>query len=405
MNSAPAVPGDYQSFKTVLPGLLYLAVIFLTNFFSRIIFAPFLPVIEGELGLSHAGSGSFFLFISAGYFISILSSGFVSSRISHKTTIIVSTIGNGVFLCLLSFCGSLLSLRLGLLCLGLSAGLYLPSGLSAVSRLVSPGYLARGMAIHELAPNIGFILVPMISAILLRHLSWSRSLLVTGGMFICIGIAYGFSRSPDFGFGQRPDFTSCRKILCCRPFWLMVLMFTLAISATLGIYTMLPLFLVAGQDIDLTQANNVLALSRVSTIVMPLLGGWAGDRFNHRTVILFVLISSGLLTIPIGFTGGSLLLFFIFLQPMVAVCFFPSAFSVLTKLGGSGDGSLVISLCIPLAFLAGGGAVPALIGLVGDYYSLAVGITLVGGAVCCGGVLTALYWKEDRVLDVESRRV
>ena len=184
MNSAPAVPGDYQSFKTVLPGLLYLAVIFLTNFFSRIIFAPFLPVIEGELGLSHAGSGSFFLFISAGYFISILSSGFVSSRISHKTTIIVSTIGNGVFLCLLSFCGSLLSLRLGLLCLGLSAGLYLPSGLSAVSRLVSPGYLARGMAIHELAPNIGFILVPMISAILLRHLSWSRSLLVTGGMFI-----------------------------------------------------------------------------------------------------------------------------------------------------------------------------------------------------------------------------
>ena len=402
MNSAPSAPGDSQSFKTVLPGLFYLAIIFLTNFFSRIIFAPFLPVIEIDLGISHSGSGSFFLFISFGYFLSILASGFVSARISHKGTIVVSTIGNGAFLCLLSFCDSLFTLRLGLFCLGLSAGLYLPSGLSAVSRLVSPGYLARGMAIHELAPNIGFVLIPLISTFLLSLLSWSRSLLIMGVFSIFIGITYGFSRTQDVGYGQRPDFTSCRKILCNRDFWLMVVMFSLAISATLGIYTMLPLFLVAGRDIDLTQANNIVALSRVSSVVMPLAGGWAGDRFDHRRVMLFVLISSGLLIIPMGFASGSLLLFFIFLQPMVAVCFFPSAFSVLTRLGRSGEGSLAISLCIPIAFLAGGGAIPALIGLIGDYHSLALGFALVGIAVCCGGLLTALYWKEDKTQPIEA---
>ncbi len=400
MKPAPIDPSGYNSFRTVLPALLCLTIIFLSNFLSRIIFAPFLPVIEHELGISHTDSGSFFLFISSGYFLSILMSGFVSSLISHKQTIVLSTIANGTILCLLSFTGSLLTLRIGLFCLGLSAGLYLPSGLATILRVVSPGYLARGMAIHELAPNIGFVLVPLISTLLLSHFSWSRSLLFIGIALISIGIIYYLSKSPATGYGKRPDFSSCVTILKNGEFWLLVLMFTLAICSTLGLYTMLPLFLVADRNIDLTHANTIIALSRVSSVFMPLVGGWAGDRFSHRGVMLIVIISGGLLTVPMGFVSGNLLLFFIFLQPMVAVCFFPCAFSVLTKAGRKGDGNMIVSLCIPIAFLAGGGAIPTLIGLVGDYYSLALGFALAGMASCCGGLLIALYWYKTRRVSV-----
>ena len=395
MSAVPLIPREYQSFRSSLPGLFYLTIIFLTNFFSRIIFAPFLPVIERDMGLSHTDSGSFFLLISAGYFLSILSSGFVSSRISHKRTIVLSTIGNGIILCLMSLSVSLYGLRFGLFCLGLSAGLYLPSGLASISRLISPGYLARGIAIHELAPNIGFVLVPLISTFLLTQLSWSQSLLVIGIILICIGIIYDFSRTSNVGYGKRPDFTSYMNILSNREFWLLVVMFSLAICSTLGLYTMLPLFLVADHTIDLTHANNIIALSRISSVLMPIVGGWAGDRFSHRGVMMFVLVGGGLVTIPMGFVEGNLLLFFIFLQPMVTVCFFPSAFAVLTNTGKIGDGSMVVSLCIPMAFLAGGGLMPTLIGFVGDYYSLSVGFALTGIICCIGGLLSALYWQKN----------
>ena len=68
----------------VFMGLFFLAGLFFLNFTSRVIFSPLLPIIEGEFGLDHAAAASFFLLISAGYFCSILLSGFVSARINHK---------------------------------------------------------------------------------------------------------------------------------------------------------------------------------------------------------------------------------------------------------------------------------------------------------------------------------
>ncbi|MBU1138257.1 MAG: MFS transporter, partial [Proteobacteria bacterium] len=148
---------EQNSLSRALGGLLFLAGLFFLNFTSRVIFSPLLPFIEQEMGLDHAQAGSFFLFISAGYFFSILASGFVSAQIGHKKTIVLSTIASGAVLLTLGFCTNLFTLRLTLFCLGLAAGLYLPSGLATISRLVAPAYLARGMAIHELAPNLGFV--------------------------------------------------------------------------------------------------------------------------------------------------------------------------------------------------------------------------------------------------------
>jgi len=396
MNSAPASSRHYLSFQAALPGLILLALIFLTNFISRIIFAPFLPVIENDLGISHTDSGSFFLLISAGYFISILSSGFISSQISHKYTIVLSTIASGVILCLLSLCDSLLGLRTGLFCLGLSAGLYLPSGLASIAVLVSPGHLARGMAVHELAPNIGFVIVPLISTLLLSWWSWSDSLMIIGIVLISVGFIYAVASASPRIYGNRPDLISFRKILSSWEFWSLTILFSLAICTTLGLYTMLPLFLVADRNIDLTEANAIVALSRVSSVIMPLVGGWAGDRFGHRMVMLSVLIGSGLLTVPMGFVNGNVLLFFIFLQPMLGVCFFPSGFSILASTKLSPEASMVVSLCIPIAFLTGGGGIPAIIGFVGDHHSLALGFTLAGIATSLGGMLIALYWTQGR---------
>ena len=378
--SGEAVDGENPaaSFRRNLPALLLLSSVFLLNFISRIIFSPLLPEIQQDMHLAHAVAGSFFLVMSSGYFISILFSAAVSSRLGHKWTIVVSVTGSGVMLFLIGFCTSVVTMRMGLFCLGYAAGLYLQSGLATISRLVSPSYLARGMAVHELAPNIGFVAAPLLCGLMLHYLSWRAGLQLLGVVLGCMGLIYAVMGSGNSSKEKRMDFSLVLRLLVIPQFWLMVLLFSFAICSTLGIYAMLPLYLVAEHGMDQEAANRLVALSRVSSVFMPLVAGWFGDRFGNAIVMKSVLLIAGFLTIPIGVFTGYPLLAFVIVQPMIAVCFFPSGFAVLSKLGGKEAQGAAISLCIPLAFLFGGGAIPLGIGAVGDHYSLAISFVGIG---------------------------
>lgn len=379
----------YRPFTKVISGLLFLAGLFFLNFTARIIFSPLLPIIEGEFGLGHAAAGSFFLFISGGYFVSILSSGFISARINHKKTIVLSTVASGVVLLLLSLCSTLFTMRIGLFSLGLAAGLYLPSGLTSITRLVKPAYRARGMAVHELAPNLGFVAAPLLAEMMLRCSSWQQGLMWLGLFMIGAGLFYGMAGAGCQEYGKSLDIVTSRALLSRLEFWRLVLLFSLAICASLAVYEMLPLFLVSDQGMAPERANRLLAFSRTAALMMPLAAGWFGDRVGNRTVMAFVLMTAGLCTVLLGaISSFTWLLVFVILQPMVAVCFFPSGFAVLSELGPEGDGALAVSLCIPVAFLVGGGLLPVLIGIVGDHASIGVGFMVSGVAMMAGAALS-----------------
>lgn len=100
------------------------------NFTSRVILSPLLPVLEPELGLGHGETGSLFLILQFGYCTGLLLSVFVACRLSHRGTILLSTVAAGLILLALSRSTSLTGLRVGLWLLGTSAGLYLPAGIS-----------------------------------------------------------------------------------------------------------------------------------------------------------------------------------------------------------------------------------------------------------------------------------
>ena len=78
-----------DSFWGQVGPLVFLVLIFLLNFISRVIFSPLLPTIEKELAINHGQAGFFFFLISAGYLSGLLGSGFLSSRSSHRLTILV----------------------------------------------------------------------------------------------------------------------------------------------------------------------------------------------------------------------------------------------------------------------------------------------------------------------------
>lgn len=375
--------------SAALGGLLALSGLFFLNFTSRVIFAPLLPVIEREMGIAHAQSGAFFLFISAGYFFSILSSGFVSARINHKRTIVLSSLGLGLALLLLGNCSTLPGFQAALFLLGLGAGLYFPSGLASISALVSPAYLSRGMAIHELAPNLGFVAAPLLCEFFLSYVSWRKGLVIMGLLIILSGMFYGLSSYGSNRKGQAPDLLSVRFFVTMPLFWSMVILFSLAIASTLGIYAMAPLFLVNDHGFDPDQANSLISLSRVASIFMPLAGGWFGDRFGKELVMAVALLVTGGLTTAMALSGGGVLLtVLVILQPLFAVCFFPAGFAVLSGLGPKKHSGLAVSFCLPLSFLIGGGLMPTVIGIIGDKYSIAAGIAIVGALLTFAGILS-----------------
>ena len=109
--------------------VFFLALIFFINFMGRMILSPLLPTIEKELAISHGQAGSFFFLMSAGYVIGLLGSGFFASRSNHRITVVVSSTGVGFALLCISLSNSLWTMRTGLFCLGLTAGLYIPSAI------------------------------------------------------------------------------------------------------------------------------------------------------------------------------------------------------------------------------------------------------------------------------------
>jgi len=68
-------------------------------------------------------------------------------------------------------------------------------------------------------------------------------------------------------------------------------------------------------------------------------------------------------------------------------CFFPPAFAALSRVVQPNFRSLAAGLAPPTGFLLGGGLLPVLLGLMGEAYTIGLGIVLTGAAVMAGSFL------------------
>ncbi|MBN1840690.1 MAG: MFS transporter [Deltaproteobacteria bacterium] len=380
--------GAAPLFRSQAGPILLLTGIFSLNFMARIILSPLMPTIEGDLQVDHSQAGGLFLLTSLGYFVALLGAGFLSSRITHRRTILLSSAAVGITLLAVSFSNGLLGMRLGFLFLGVASGFYLPSGIATLTTSIRPADWGKGLGIHELAPNFSFVAAPLVCECLLPWVGWRGILALLGGASILAGAAFAFfGRGGDFP-GEAPNFTSFKTFLVEPAFWIMAILFSLAISGSMGIFAMLPLYLVVEQGIDRNWANTLVALSRISGLGMGFVAGWATDRFGPRGILSVIFLLTGVSTILLGTAPKSWIVFLVFLQPMLAVTFFPPGFVALSAIGPPGARNVAVSLTIPLAFLFGGGVIPAAIGVMGDYGSFALGIALVGGVIAMGFILS-----------------
>ena len=391
VNQSGNVEREPSSFRSLMTPLLFLAGIFLLNFLSRIILAPLMPAVEKDLNIGHGEAGSLFFIISLGYCPMLLGSGFVSSRINHRRTIILSSLAVGGAFLFVGFSHSLWGVRLGLLILGMAAGLYLPSGILTIIGLVRSKDLGKAIAIHELAPNLGFLIAPLLAEALLGWFSWRGVLIFIGIASILGGVVFAFWGKGGNAYGEAPNLRMMRGLLVDPSVLIMIVLFTLALGMSSGVYSMMPLYLVSERGMDRTWANTLLGLSRVATLGIVLLSGWMTDRLGVGKNLKAVFLTAGLLTCMLGVAPGSWVIPIVFIQGMVATCFFPVGFAALSRVGSPNVNNVVLALTLPVTSLLGG-AIPVGIGFMGEVGFFSLGFILLGGLIL-GGLILIRYLK------------
>jgi NNP family nitrate/nitrite transporter-like MFS transporter len=368
----------------------FLVLLFLLNFLSRIILSPLLPTIENELKISHGQAGFLFFLISAGYLIGLLGSGFVVSRCTHRKVIILSAAGVGMALIGVALSGRFWTVGAGLVALGLAAGLYLPSAVATITAITDQQHWGKVIAVHELAPNLAFFLGPFVAELFLRWFSWRMALVALGVLSLLLSFGYRrWGRGGDFT-GASPTSKAFRVLIRSAALWGMIALFGLGVSSTIGIYAMLPLYLINERHMDQSWSNSLIALSRSYGPILGLTGGWVSDRLGPKQTMVISLIFTGIVTLLLGIAPGRWLDGAVFLQPLLAVWFFPAVFAALAVITPTTTRHLAVAVTVPFGSMIGGGAIPTLIGIAGDAGSFGLGFVLSGALMIGGGVFALL---------------
>ena len=357
----------------ILTGILYL------NFLARLVFAPLLPIIELEFDLAHAAAGALFFSMFTGYCLGLLGSNFLSSQISHRKTILLSVWGLGGVMMGMSLLESLPGMHVGLFFLGISAGIYLPSGIAILTELVSQEHWGKALSIHEIAPNLALCTAPLFVESLLRYLVWRHTLIVLGISLIFAAVYFGLLGVKSTEKGKPPNLRAMTGLMAVPSFWILGAVFVLAIGWELGIYTMLPLFLVNELGYPRQFSNTLISISRVSGVVILFFSGFLIDRFGQNKAMLLFLIVSGICTITLGAVHGALITpAMILIQAASLACLFPAVLTVVSRATSSDVRGLAVSLLVLIGFLVGGGMVPPFIGYLADSISFSFGFCFIG---------------------------
>lgn len=367
-----------QGFRAVLPALILLTAVFFTNFLSRTVLGPLLLPIGQDLQVGLTESSSIFLSISAGFSLAVMGAGFVSAVLRHRRTIVLSISIIGTAMLGLSMAGSLPVFLGWSVLLGAGAGLYIPSSVATITTITQPARWGQAFSVHELGPNLAFILAPAIAQIFLHSLGHHALFALLGSCSLLLALVYA-RRGPYVERpGNRPMLGNVRTIIRLPAFRILVVLFVLAVGVELGIYGIIPAFLVRERGISLDEANMILAGTRgVALLALPFTGRII-RRLGYRTSLGVFAAGAGLGTLLSGFGPLWWTAAMLTIQPMCIVCFFPVSFAVLALVCPKASSDLAASLTITCSSLLGMGLIPGTLTWLGETWNFALAFGLYG---------------------------
>ena len=379
MNPAPK---NSAPFAPALPALILLTTVFFANFLARTLFGPLLLPISAHLDRSLAASASLFVCLSGGYSLSVLLAGFVSSRLGHKGTIVASVACIGLGLLGLSWCDTFAGFSVWIFLMGAGAGLYMPSGVVTITEVTPTAHWGQAFAVHELAPNLAFISSPFVAEIFMGTAGYPALFRLLGVACLLLATVYALRGPRTARPGVPPVLGNIKAIVSLPAFWIMVLLFVLAVAVEVGVYNLVPAFLVKEKGVDRETANILLGCSRLASLVFLPATGWVIRRIGYRRTLALCLVGTGVATLLAGYGPLWWTVAMLTLQPVFVVCFFPVGFAVLSLVCPASTSDLSVSLTVMCTSVIGAGFMPALLAWSGEAVSFALSFAVFGALMC-----------------------
>jgi len=340
--------------------------------------SPLLPMIEDELHLSHALSGSLFGFLTGGYTISLILSGFLSRRFGLKRVITVGFVITSAIFLLMPYATNYLSLALFMTIMGIGTGTYRPNLISFMTQTVPPQKWGITIALNDSAICLSIILFPILTTLALRFFVWRTLFLMMGGVcLICVTAFSVFSQDPRPPEEEIP--IPFLDILRRRDFQLISIVWMSLSACSMGLYSIVPLFLVKEKGIPFELANTLLGISRVGSVFLMVLAGVLSDRFGVKRILFLTCLLTGISTMGLALANGfPLLIAMLILQATASDLFFPSVALFVSRITRPNERSLFAGLAMAFAMGLGHGLAPVFLGVLADLWNFQSGILFLG---------------------------
>lgn len=356
--------------------LLFLWLLWFLNFSVRIVLSPILPVIEDEFMVSHAQASSVFIFLSVGYGISVLVSGFLSGRFGYKRSIVLSLVLLSLTTFLIPFAHTFVLLYVFAFVLGFAVGTYIPSVIPLITEYYSEKNWGKAISIHDTGASISILTTPFVAIALLALVPWRGIFVVFACIFLVCAIVLCFVCSEVKI--DNPPRAMFREILRMRSLWIMAVLFAFGVGANLGIYSIIPLYLTKELRLSIDYANTILGISRLGSVGVAVSCGFLVDRFSLRKIMFPMMAVAGAFTILMGLVSVRYTGVVLFLQAVFITGFFPVGLVAIAKIFNREMRGLATGMILAVSMVFGSGIMPYLLGVSGDLGSFRLGIVILG---------------------------
>ena len=265
------------------------------------------------------------MILTAGLYSPLM--GYILDRFSIRKVLTVGAVIYGLGLTLLSVVQSFYQFLFiyGAL---VSLGMVIFGNLST-SKLISNWFRDKiGAALGYAAIGLSFsgVIIPPIAVFLISNFTWRGAYLIFGifVLVVCSYCAYKFIIDKPEDVNQHPDgkididtseevakseTITFNEILSKRVFWILTIIFTLQLSANLGVYTHIPIY---SQDLGFSpiQASWIFSVAAFNAALGKIIFGNLLDRLGAKKTILVSLFFHGLGIATLIFADNLLLLLF-----------------------------------------------------------------------------------------------
>lgn len=280
--------------KLRIPGL-HPTVVFLASTHFVVdgygnIYAPLLPLLIPQLGLSLAAAGTLQMCFQLSNSVAQLGFGRLADHWRPRALVVIGPLMAVAILSLIGLASNVWMLGAVLIVGGLGGAAFHPPAAAIVHRLGGER-AGLAMSVHITGGSLGFSLGPLVFAPFVQRfgLAWTP-LLMLPGLIVLAGFLRGvppierLQESHDHG-----GFAALRPY--AKPLSLLYGIVVLRTLASLSFATFMPVLLTR-RGMSVAEAGSAVAAYLFASGIGGFLGGPAADRWGARSVIMFSLVAA-----------------------------------------------------------------------------------------------------------------